>query len=217
MIDGTGPLPDPNDPYPIMLADGQVSRATVFLKPLIAQDNFEVGAYTYASDRSAPSDWAATLAPYLYPGAPGGLRIGRFCAIAEGTRFITAGANHATAGITPYPFPIFDAPQRATYQPDRRDTVIGHDVWFGHGSTVMAGAQIGHGAIIGAGAVVRGEVPAYAVVTGNPGRVHHMRFDPEAVARLLALAWWDWPADVIAAAQPALQAADIAALEALRP
>ena len=37
---------------------------------------------------------------------------------------------------------------------------------------------------------------------------------PATVARLLDLAWWDWPSDRIAAALPALAAADLAALQA---
>ena len=38
-------------------------------------------------------------------------------------------------------------------------------------SSVLRGAQIGDGAVVAAHAVVRGEVPAYSVVAGVPGRV----------------------------------------------
>ena len=105
----------------------------------------------------------------------------------------------------------------ASYQPDRRDTVVGHDVWIGYGAMILPGARIGNGAIIGAGAVVRGTVPAYAVVTGNPGQVIRFRFDPDTIARLQSLAWWDWPPDLIARAEPALLSGDLAALAALAP
>lgn len=66
--------------------------------------------------------------------------------------------------------------------------------------------------IVGAGAVVRGTIPDYAVVIGNPGRVLRLRFEPDEIGRLLSLAWWDWPADRIARARPALMAGDVAAL-----
>lgn len=77
----------------------------------------------------------------------------------------------------------------------------------------MPGARIGTGAIVAAGAVVTGTVPDYAIVGGNPARRIRMRFAPEIVARLLDIAWWDWPADRICAAEAAICGADISALE----
>ena len=41
-----------------------------------------------------------------------------------------------------------------------------------------------------------------------------MRFAPDVIERLLALAWWDQPLSRLQAALPALLATDIAALEA---
>lgn len=52
-----------------------------------------------------------------------------------------------------------------------RDVIVEEDVWIGINVTLLSGAHIGRGAIIGAGAVVRGEVPPYAVVIGNPAQV----------------------------------------------
>ena len=59
---------------------------------------------------------------------------------------------------------------------DEGDITIGDDVWIGHGVTILPGAKIGDGAVIGAGAVVRGEVPANAVLTGEPAKVVGARF-----------------------------------------
>lgn len=201
--------------YPVRAPDGTVIKSTVHLNQVVDQDNFHVGEFTYASDFDPPENWAARLAPYLFPGKAGTLTLGRFCQIAHGTRFITSGANHATNGISTYPFPIFDAKQIATYQPDTRDTVIGHDVWFGMNTTVMPGARIGCGCIIGAGAVVAGDIQPYSVVVGNPGRVKKRRFDQDTINRLIKLAWWHWDIDQIAAARGPLMKADIQALEAL--
>lgn len=211
-----GTFPDPMARHPVILPDGTAHAGTVFLSAVLDHPNIEVGAYSYASAFDPPPDgagWAARLAPYLFPGAEERLRIGRFCQIADGVRFLTSGANHATRGITTYPFPIFDPEEIAGYTPDTRDTVVGHDCWFGQGAVICPGARIGSGVIVGAGAVVRGTLPDYAVAVGNPARVVRLRFPEEAIARLLALAWWDWPAERIARARPALMAGDINALE----
>lgn len=208
-------FPDATRAYPVTLPDGSSHPGTVFLDRVINHPGWDVGAFSYASDFAPPDDWAAHLAPYLFGPGPGRLRLGRFCQIAHGVRFLTAGANHATTGATSFPFPIFDPAQIATYQPDTRDTVIGHDVWLGYGAMVCPGAQIGNGVIVGAGAVVRGVVPDFSIVIGNPGRVIKRRFSDPDCARMSRLAWWDWPAGQVEHAVPALLAGDIAALERL--
>lgn len=204
--------------HPLTFPDGTVHPDMVHLNRVIDHPNITVGDYSYANDFDPPAagGWAARLAPYLYPGAPERLQIGRFCQIAHGVRFITASANHAMGGITTYPFGVFDPATLEGYREgvdDLPDTVVGHDVWIGHGALILPGSRIGSGAIIGAGAVVAGVVPPYAVVAGNPARVIRRRFGDAEVARLLALAWWDWPLDRIRAALPALLAADVVALE----
>jgi virginiamycin A acetyltransferase len=98
----------------------------------------------------------------------------------------------------------------------RRDTVIGNDVWIGDGATILPGARVGSGVIVGAGAVVRGVVPNYAIVSGNPAQIVKMRFTDFDIARIVDLAWWDWPIDAIEEAAPMLARSDIAALEALK-
>lgn len=211
------PLPNPALRNPIRLPDGQEHAGTVMLSRAVDHPNIQVGAFTYASDFSPPQDWAAHLAPYLFPGARERLVIGRFCQIAHGVRFITSSANHAQDGLSCYPFPVFDPAQMADFQPDNRDTVIGHDVWIGYGALILPGARIGDGAIIGAGAVVRGTVPPYAIVTGNPASVQRFRFSKAQIARLLSLKWWHWPADALARAEPALLSGDLDMLEDLAP
>jgi virginiamycin A acetyltransferase len=97
------------------------------------------------------------------------------------------------------------------------DTIIGHDVWIGTGATFLPGARLGSGVIVGAGAVVRGDVPPYAIVAGNPARVLRYRFDAQIVERILAVAWWTWPIDHILAHEAAICGADVVALEAAAP
>lgn len=212
-------LPDPARAYPITLPDGSAHPGTVFLSRVIDHPRFRVGDYTYASDFDPPpkDGWAARLAPYLFDFSQEELRIGRFCQIAHGVRFIGSSANHAIDGISTFPFAVFDPQTMLGYQPDCRDMEIGHDVWLGYGAMVCPGARIGNGAIIGAGSVVRGAVPAYAVACGNPAQVVRMRFSPEQIARLERLCWWDWPRERLETAVEALQKADIDTLERLAP
>ncbi len=210
-------LPDATRRHPITLPDGTPHLGTVFLKNVIDHPRFVVGEYTYASDFDPPADWAARLAPFLFPFSQEWLTIGKFCQIAHGVRFIGSSANHATDGLTTFPFAVLDPAAMTGYQPDTRDMTIGHDVWLGYGAMVLPGARIGNGVIVGAGAVVRGSIPDYAVVTGNPASVVRMRFPDDVIARLNALAWWDWAPERIARARPALEAGDVDALERLAP
>ena len=216
------PFPAPELVHPMQFPDGSDNPQMVHLNRVIAHPNIEIGDFTYLNDFDPPPDgnWAARIAPYLYPGAPERLRIGRYGQIAHGARFITASANHPMRGLSTYPFAVFDHAMFAAYRDELTvlpDTVVGHDVWIGHGALVLPGARIGHGAIIGAGAVVAGTVADYAVVAGNPARVIRMRFAPDVVAALLDLAWWDWRPEAVRAAIPALAGADPDRLRALAP
>jgi len=48
---------------------------------------------------------------------------------------------------------------------------VGDDVWLGGGAVVLPGVTIGDRAVVGAASVVTRDVPADAVVAGNPARV----------------------------------------------
>ncbi len=61
---------------------------------------------------------------------------------------------------------------------------MGDDVWIGQGATILFGVTIGKGAVIGARSVVAQNLPPYAVVVGNPGKIIKYRFDEEICAVL---------------------------------
>lgn len=48
---------------------------------------------------------------------------------------------------------------------------IGENVWIGNRAMILKGVNIGNGAIIGAGSIVTKDVPAGAIVVGNPARI----------------------------------------------
>ncbi|MEP3329087.1 CatB-related O-acetyltransferase [Sedimentitalea sp.] len=210
----------PDTVYPIRLPDGSAHPGTVFLSAVLQHPRITVGDYSYASAFDPPADpaeWAECLVPYLFDFSPERLVIGRFCQIADGATFITASAQHRHDGFSSFPFAIFDggaADARPSMPAPGRDTVVGNDVWIGQGARILPGARIGSGVIIGAGAVVGGEVPDYAVVIGNPGKVLRYRFELETIERLLQLAWWDWPIEHILNHEAAICGADLPALEA---
>ena len=53
-----------------------------------------------------------------------------------------------------------------------RDTIIGKGASIGANVTIVCGHNIGKYALVGAGAVVTKDIPDYALVVGNPARIH---------------------------------------------
>ena len=50
-------------------------------------------------------------------------------------------------------------------------TVVGRRASIGSNATILCGVTIGDEAVVGAGSVVTKDVPARAVVAGNPARI----------------------------------------------
>ncbi|MEZ5811777.1 MAG: CatB-related O-acetyltransferase [Rhizobiaceae bacterium] len=207
-------VPDPNDTRPM-----PYHPRTAFLKTLVTRPTISVGDYTYYDDPLGPERFEEHCVLYHFDFIGDRLEIGRYCAIAANTRFIMNGANHDMAGFSTFPFPIFGGAWADNFDPaalaagNRGDTIVANDVWFGTEATVMPGVRIGNGAIVGAFSVVAGDVPDYAVVAGNPARIVKMRFDDGLIARLLAIAWWNWPVDKVTRNIDAISGHDIARLE----
>lgn len=130
------------------------------------------------------------------------VQAGKFCSISDDVTFMGNSSEHPTSvnprTVSSYPFKElgwgdYTPAARNEIDTARGPIIIGSDVWIGHGALIMDRAHIGHGCIIGARAVIRGSVPPYAVVVGNPGIIKRYRFDQQTIDRLLEIQWWDWP------------------------
>ena len=169
---------------------------------------------------------------YAVQGYFNNVTMGRYVSIGEAVQM--GRGDHSIAWLSTSPFfylphRIFDvgagfdgAAALAAYKADitgrapfvQGNTIhIENDVWIGHGAYIRQGVRIGTGAIIGAYAVVTRDVPPYAVVVGNPGRVVRYRFDEALIARLLATRWWTLAPWQLADLDLSRPAASIAALE----
>ncbi|MDA8370688.1 MAG: CatB-related O-acetyltransferase [Nocardiopsaceae bacterium] len=207
-------IPDPNTVHPM-----PEHHRVVLLKPLVTDPRIQVGEYTYYDDPDNAELFEQRNVLYAY--GPEKLVIGRYCALATGTRFIMAGANHPNVGVSTFPFTIFGGEwaERTldilTGLSTRGDTIVGNDVWFGYGALVMPGVRIGDGAIIAAGSVVTSDVEPYTIVGGNPARPVKRRFDDAEIERLLRAAWWDWPVELVTEHVRTIMAGSPAQIEAV--
>ena len=108
----------------------------------------------------------------LKVGASFGMTGGTLCAaerIEIGDR-VLVGANSTIIDTDFHPLD----PGRRQLDPSGGATdpvLIEDDVFIGMSCIILKGVHIGRGAVVGAGSVVAGDVPAGAIVGGNPARV----------------------------------------------
>jgi acetyltransferase-like isoleucine patch superfamily enzyme len=164
-----------------------------FMSKNAAYSQYSIGDWTYGQPTIRAWDARTSL------------KIGKFCSIAAGVT-ILLGGEHRVDWVSTYPFNIlFDAAAGYRGHPHTKgDVRIGNDVWIGLESVILSGVTIADGAVIAARSVVTKDVPAYAIVAGNPARFVRFRFPEAIVAQLVQIAWWDWPIDKIQEAWPLL-------------
>ena len=174
-------------------------KETVYLKNVVTDPSIIIGDFTMYNDFvNDPQEFEKNNVLYHYPINHDKLKIGKFCSIACGAKFLFNSANHTVKSLTTYPFPIFfeewglDVRDITTAWDNKGDIVIGNDVWIGYEAVIMSGVTIGDGAIIGTRAVVTKDVPPYTIVGGVPAKQIRKRFSEETISELLKLKWWDW-------------------------
>ena len=171
---------------PFALPDDTILEAPCSIKWMKAEHSLEMGAFSYA------------VSGYYF-----GVKIGRYTSIGEEVQ-IGRGSHPVSWGSTS---PLFYQPHNFVLDQQRPEaarflfnapeqkakiTTIGNDVYIGHGAFIGQGVDIGDGAVVGAHAVVTKDVPPYAVVVGNPATIIRFRFPAKTIARMQALAWWQY-------------------------
>lgn len=204
--------PSPDTPFPIP----GVTRLC-YLKNIIKNPNIIVGDYTYYDDFENPENFEKNVL-YHFDFIGDKLIIGKFCAIASDVKFIMNGGNHQIAGISTYPFSIFQkgweivAPEA---WPHKGDTMVGNDVWIGYNATILPGIHVGDGAVIAANSTVSKDVAPYSIVGGNPATTIRQRFGDRTIEKLLKIAWWNWNIEKITTHLPIICSNDVEALIAI--
>lgn len=115
--------------------------------------------------------------------------IGRFCSIGSDCTLGQEKHTHPMDWVSTHPFQYETG--ALSYSPQLSWTTVGHDVWMGHGATVLEGVNVGTGAIIATRALVTRDVPPYAIVGGNPAKIIRYRHSAETIERLLQSEWWN--------------------------
>lgn len=120
----------------------------------------------------------------------GPIKIGRYCAIARQSIFLSRNHPMNWAGIQMRFYrQILGVPLNGV---SKGGSELGNDVWVGTRVIFTPGVHVGDGAVIGAGSVVTKDVPPYSVTAGNPAKHITYRFSQEIIEVLLSLKWWDW-------------------------
>ena len=92
--------------------------------------------------------------------ARGGIEIGNNVSIAQDVLIWTDNHNYFSPGLIPYDSKHIEKP-----------VIIKDNVWICSRAMIVPGVTIEEGAVIGMGAVVASNVPACAVVAGNPAKI----------------------------------------------
>jgi phosphonate metabolism protein (transferase hexapeptide repeat family) len=166
--------------------------------------NSVIGPWTWIGGGSSIVE--STFGDYSYTAGDVSIiysEVGKFCSIASHARLNPG--NHPMERVTQHhmtyrrvQYGFDDTDDESFFNWRRADKVtVGHDVWIGHGAILLPGVTVGTGAVVGAGAVVTKDIEPYTIVVGVPAKPIRRRFAPEVAGQLMAIAWWDWPRELL--------------------
>ncbi|GAA4533313.1 hypothetical protein GCM10023096_78630 [Nonomuraea ferruginea] len=147
---------------------------------------YEFGERCFVSELASVQNEELRLGPRTYVAAgaylSGSVRTGRDCSMNPYTvvrgdvRLGDAVRIGAHTSLLGFNHTMSDPDVEVFRQPlTSRGIEIGDDVWIGSHVVVLDGVTVGDRAVIGAGAVVTKDVPAGAIVGGNPAKVLRWR------------------------------------------
>lgn len=119
------------------------------------------------------------------------ITIGKKCSIARNCTFTLSNHFVDTFSTSPSGKHLFPHRQGNPSSFSKGDIIIKNDVWIGTNCTILDGITIGNGAVIAAGSVVTKDVPAYAIVGGNPAKRIKYRFSEEMIEEIEKTKFWD--------------------------
>ncbi|MEZ9282141.1 DapH/DapD/GlmU-related protein [Vibrio cyclitrophicus] len=120
--------------------------------------DFEIGDLSYINKNSTLSD----------------VSIGKYSSISSNCSI--GGFEHPIHHFTTHPiiFNSYYGSKRIISVPKKK-TIIGNDVWVGHGAIIKQGVIISDGAVVAAGAVVTKNIPPYEIWAGVPAKKINVR------------------------------------------
>lgn len=123
----------------------------------------------------------------------GNLSVGNYTSIAKGVCIYTRNHPHDRPSTSPLFYSaLFTKNSVKEDEIEYGKLEIGNDVWIGQYAVILPSCHyIGNGAVIGAGCIVTRDVPSYAIVVGNPGKILKYRFDKDTIIKIEATKWWE--------------------------
>jgi acetyltransferase-like isoleucine patch superfamily enzyme len=73
-----------------------------------------------------------------------------------------------------------DPRRRPPFAGPPRPVTIEDNVWIGFGAVILPGVTLGTGCVVGCKTVIAEDVPAYAVIAGDPPRVVRLLDPPDS-------------------------------------
>jgi len=111
------------------------------------------------------------------------LKIGNYCSISIGVKFILGG-NHSITTFSTYPFRKFFYNGECEAW-TKGPIIVEDDVWIGTDAIILSGVRLAKGTVIAAGSVVTKSTEPYSIVAGNPAKKIKIRFDQAIINALM--------------------------------